>query len=433
MFRSPRFLSDLNGAVRLATDAVLGVTDLVEASHQAVWTALGVPARVPGRTRGLTGHIYAAVRGTTHLVGHGAALAVDAAVEPRDLENPRSSAPTLRAVLNGVVGDYLSATGNPLATPMSLHVRGRPLVCESSPEAEEAPEPFGVPEPFDMPEPFDVPEATSRIALLVHGLCMDERAWDAAAQHEPEGSGYAEALEALGYTPVRVRYNTGRSIAENGRRLARLLSVLYARWPAPVNEIAVVAHSMGGLVIRSALHHADALGCDAALGWRPHLRRVVCLGTPHHGAPLERLGGWVDAMLGLSRFTAPYARIGAVRSAGITDLRWGRVAGRAAPIPLPQDIAWYAIAGTLGDSVDEPPAPSPLDPRSWVETLVGDGLVPVASALGEDSRSDASLDIRASHRQLVTETGHLALLRSPEVTAWLVRWLGPTWGAVSVR
>ncbi|MEL6702678.1 MAG: alpha/beta hydrolase [Bacteroidota bacterium] len=431
MLRSPRFLSDLNGAVRLATDAVLGVTDLVEASHQAVWTVLGVPARVPGRTRGLTGHIYAAVRGTTHLVGHGAALAVDAAAEPSDVENPRLSVPTLRAVLNGVVGDYLSATGNPLATPMSLHVRGRPLVCESSLEAEEAPELFGV------PESFDVPEATSRIALLVHGLCMDERAWDAAAQHEPEGSSHAEALEARGYTPVRVRYNTGRSIAENGRRLARLLSALCARWPAPVDEIAVVAHSMGGLVVRSALHHADALGCDAALGWRPYLRRVVCLGTPHHGAPLERLGGWVDAVLDLSPFTAPYARIGAVRSAGITDLRWGRVAGRVAPIPLPTDIAWYAIAGTLGDSVDEPAAPSPpgdsLGSRSWVETLVGDGLVPVASALGEDSRSDASLDIRASHRQLVTETGHLALLRSPEVTAWLVRWLGPTWGAVSVR
>ncbi|MEM8599230.1 MAG: alpha/beta hydrolase [Bacteroidota bacterium] len=411
----PRLQSDLNGAVRLATDAVLGVTDVVEAAHQAVWTTLGIPAQVPGRTRYLTGRIYAAVRGITCLVGHGVARAVRPATVPRGLGNPRQGTPTLRAVLNGVVGDYLAATANPLATPMSLQVGGRPLVCESTMDAEGA------------PQAFDVPEATSRIVLFVHGLCMDERAWgaDTTAQREPDASSYPEVLVAQGYTPLRVRYNTGLPIADNGRRLAGLLGVLHARWPAPVDEIAVVAHSMGGLVVRSALHHADTLKGGTTMAWRRHLRRIVCLGTPHHGAPLERFGGWVDAMLGRSRFTAPYAMIGAMRSAGITDLRQGRVSDRAEPVALPPDVAWYAIAGALGDGGDQ----EVLRPRSW--SLVGDGLVPVASALGDHRDADLRLSLREHHRHIVSDTGHLALLRSPEVAASLVRWLRPRGDSVN--
>jgi hypothetical protein len=51
----------------------------------------------------------------------------------------------------------------------------------------------------------------------------------------------------------------------------------------------------------------------------------VFLDTPHHGALLERGGNWVNLCLGLSPYTAPFARLCKLRSAGITDLRYGNV------------------------------------------------------------------------------------------------------------
>ena len=87
---------------------------------------------------------------------------------------------------------------------------------------------------------------------------------------------------------------------------------------------------------------------------------MVFLATPHQGSSLERRGHDVDVVLDTVPFAAPFARLGRVRSAEITDLRHGSVldddwqghdpfAGRAAahhPLPLPPDVACYAVAAS---------------------------------------------------------------------------------------
>jgi len=183
----------------------------------------------------------------------------------------------------------------------------------------------------------------------------------------------------------------------------------------------ILAHSMGGLVTRSACHY----GADAGHGWIDRLRKVVFLGTPHHGAPLERGGAWVHTLLGISPYSAPLARLGAIRSAGVTDLRFGSVLdddwlGRdrfesgdcRLAVPLPRDIACYVAAATLGRRMSD------LNDR-----LLGDGLVPVASALGRHAEADKALAIPASRQWIGFGMSHWDLLDRPEVYEQLQRWL----------
>ena len=112
---------------------------------------------------------------------------------------------------------------------------------------------------------------------------------------------------------------------------------------------------MGGLVARSACHY----GAAAGHAWLRHLRTLVFLGTPHHGAPMERGGNWIDLLLGISPYSAPLARLGKIRSAGITDLRYGNLThedwqgrdrfargDRRRFVPLPEGVRCYAIAAT---------------------------------------------------------------------------------------
>eukprot|EP01031_Cornospumella_fuschlensis_P045637 gene45637-55858_t len=191
------------------------------------------------------------------------------------------------AALNGVLGDYLVTTTNPLATPMSLRVAG---------------------------------PATGRVVVLAHGLCMNDLQWTHTTA-TGEVRSHAHALAAVGYTPVYVRYNTGLHTSDNGAALAAELEQLVAHWPVPVTDITVLAHSMGGLVTRSAVQQAGA----ANPAWLQVLKNIVFLGTPHHGAPLERAGNWVDVILGATPYSRPFAKLGQLRSAGITDLRHGHV------------------------------------------------------------------------------------------------------------
>ncbi|MBK9245035.1 MAG: alpha/beta hydrolase [Burkholderiales bacterium] len=393
-------LSDVRGLLKLGSDATVGITDLVEQMHLTIAErALPLGRPRSGRTGGITGAVYRSVRGITRLASWG----LDSSLRASEgLLRPGPSSATREAalaVVNGVWGDHLAATANTLAIPMSFRLQGQPV--ELSAEALSA----------------TLPQPRRRIALLIHGLCMNDLQWQRNGHHHGE-----MLARELGYTSLALHYNSGRHISENGEQLAGMLEQLVACWPVAVDELVIVGHSMGGMVARSACHVAETQD----LSWRRHLGRLVCLGTPHHGALLERGGHLVDSLLETSPYVAPFARLGKARSAGITDLRFGNVrhedwAGRhrhdqrhddRLPTPLPAGVDVYFVAATTAEQ-----------PRGLRHAVIGDGLVTVASAWGEHREKHLVLAVPASHRLLVTKAGHLDLLSRDEVAQALRRWL----------
>jgi pimeloyl-ACP methyl ester carboxylesterase len=382
-------LSDLHGAVRLGVDATAGMTDLVEAMHAAIARPdLGLRGAASARTAGISGLVYRSIRGVTGLTGAG----LDAVLGRPGVEYERTSVEreAVIAALNGVLGDHLATTANPLAIPMRLHHAGRPLTLRTDALSRA------------------VPESGAKLLILAHGLCMNDLQWTR------DGHDHGAMLaDALGYTPLYLHYNTGLSIAENGRNFAELLETLQAQWPTPVDEITLIGHSMGGLLARSACQHAA--GVDHR--WIASLRNLVCMGSPHHGAPLERGGRWIDLVLGATPFASPLARVGKLRSAGITDLSHGATRparSRRRASPLPHGVRCFAIAATTGSRRGD------LKDR-WI----GDGLVPVESALGHHHDPERVIGFPRHRQWIGYGMHHLDLLDHPDVADRLLRWLRP--------
>jgi hypothetical protein len=393
---------EVRGLVKLAEHATAGVTDIVEGVHDAVWRTLGVEGAAPGRTAGITGFVYRSIRAAAQQVGAVSHHLLERLPAGESGEPASRQRAALLAVLNGVLGDHLAASGNPLATPMSLRHRGEVLPLDA---------------PLAMAQPG------GKLLLLLHGLCMNDLQWQVPQDGATVDHGQLLA-DRLGYTPLYLRYNSGRHVSQNGRELALLLEQLIDAWPVPVEEVSVLAHSMGGLVMRSAIDHAHGSGAR----WHGHLRHVVFLGTPHHGSPLERAGNWIDAALGTSRYSAPFGALGRVRSAGITDLRHGFLrdtdwqdrdrfapgGDHRQPLPLPDAVACHAIAATTA-----------ARRHALAERLTGDGLVSLRSALGEHADPRHRLGFPEASTHIVFGTGHMALLHHPEVSNKLLDWMQP--------
>ncbi len=401
----PFHSTDLRGLSRLGTDAVVGVTNLVEAMHHTIASGTGIVGKSPeGGTRGITGLVYRSVRGGARLVGKGldAATALIGSAPPAGASTPEREA--MVAALNGIFGDHLVATDNPLAIPMRFRVAGRPLEL-SGPESLS----------------IQLPAASGKLLVMVHGLCMNDLQW--ARQGHDHG---AMLARELGFTAVHLHYNSGRHVSQNGRDFAVLLDRLVAQWPVPIDQLVIVGHSMGGLVARSACHVAQQSG----MAWPQKLRKLVFLGTPHHGAPLERGGRFVDTLLGVSPYVAPFARLGKARSAGITDLRYGNLQDAdwqapdgkdrrhdqkhddRQPMPLPEGVDAFVVAATSADQQ-----------RALRSTVIGDGLVPLASALGDHRDPALALNVPAQRRLVITSANHWDLLNRSEVADKLREWL----------
>ena len=393
--------ADLRGYSRLAIDATIGLTRLVETMHHNILRTpgpLGKHTQEP--TGGITGLVYRSIQGTTRLVGGG----IDALLgqlTPLLAKKPAASSARREAVLaalNGVLGDHLAASHNPLAIPMRLRRNGHPLVLTAQELAAGIPGPGG------------------KLLLLVHGLCMNDLQW------RRKGHDHGVALaSAGGFTPLYLHYDSGEHVSTNGRAFAAMLEALVQAWPVPVEQLVILGHSMGGLVARSACHYGQLAGH----GWLKHLTRMVFLGTPHHGAPLERGGNWIDAILELSPYTAALARLGKIRSAGVTDLRHGSILdedwqhgdrfarGRKRKlVPLPEGVPCYAAGVVVAKAAG-----------GLSEPLLGDGLVPLRSALGQDQDPGRSLGIPESRQWVGYGMHHLDLLDSPAVCDQLRKWL----------
>jgi pimeloyl-ACP methyl ester carboxylesterase len=397
---SPIRAADLRAYNRMAIDATIAVTDLLENMHHNITRLPGVLGKASEEpARGITGFVYRCVRGVTRSVGHGVDLVLSK-VAPSELPTDAGTQrETLVSALNGLVGDYLAQTGNPLQIRMSLRRDGVPLVLE--------PEPLGE----------AIPDATGKIVVLAHGLCMSDLQWTR------RGHDHGQALRADGgFTPVYLHYNSGLHVSTNGAEFSTLLETLARSWPVPVEQITIMGYSMGGLIARSACEHARREGYS----WLECLREIVFIGTPHYGSPLERNGNRLDALLGASPYTAALSRLGKVRSAGITDLRHANLMDadwqdqdRFKPkthnhdvLPLPEGVRCFAIAGSISKKSG-----------SLGERLAGDGLVPLYSALGMHRNRARNLGLPESRRWVGYRTNHLGLLSSQDAYERIRGWL----------
>ena len=392
-------LSDVLGLGRLAADGAAGVTGLVEEMHMAVLDTPGLAPVAQVLTGGIARLVYRGVGGAFRLTGQGIGAGA-ALVGPGPDNAPASRGREIAlAILNGVVGDHLADTANPLALPMRFRRDGRPLTLESQALAEA------------------FPEASGKLAVLVHGLCVSDLQW--TRQNHDHGAALAHEH---GFTPVYLSYNSGLHISTNGRAFAEALEALVAAWPGEIEDFVIIGHSMGGLVARSACLAAE----EAGHAWREKLRKLVFLGTPHHGAPLERIGNWVDVVIGRTPYAAAFGRLGKLRSAGVTDLRFGAIEdadwrGRdrfacepdpRRPVSLPDGVVCYAIAATAAAS-----------PGDLKDRLLGDGLVPVTSALGRHTEPARDLNFAPDRQWVACETGHLDLLSRRDVYERMAGWL----------
>ena len=388
-------LSDLAGFNRLATDVTAELTDLAEALHNTIARSPGIfGTAMQEHSSAIAALVYENVRSVARLAGN-TTDAILAQLVPILDERSSQEREAVLAALNGIVGDYLAATRNPLAIPMRLRRNGRPLTLEKKSLLS------AIPPPRD------------KLLVLVHGLCMNDLQWTR------KGRDLGTALSRdLGYTPIHLHYNSGLHTSTNGRAFATLIEALLKQWPEPLKEFGILAHSMGGLVSRSAYYY----GMAAGQAWPQHLRKLVFLGTPHHGALLERVGNWVHLCLGLSPYTAPFARLANLRSAGITDLRYGNVLDEdwqgldrfehsgdlRHPVPLPEGVRCYAIAANVGKKGGD---------------LFGDGMVPVSSALGRHEDPKLTLSFALSRQWVGYGMNHWEMLRQPAVYAQIRRWM----------
>jgi pimeloyl-ACP methyl ester carboxylesterase len=391
---------DIYGAARLAVDATVGIVDLVEDMHHTIAARAGIFSAAPsGRTSGITGLVYRTIRGAARLTGTGIDTAWDTLAPEFAAAAPDRERDAVIAALNGVCGDHLAATGNKLAIPMQLRAGRQALGLDATSLRD------------------SIKNPSSHLIVLVHGLCLTDAQWCR------RGHDHGQALARdLGASTIYLHYNTGCHISENGAEFAPMLDALVTNWPVSVEQLTIIGHSMGGLVARSACLTAETTGAR----WPSLLRTMIFLGTPHHGAPPERGGMLIDKTLGLSPYIAPFARLGKARSAGITDLRFGNVQqidwqirdrhsqhhDDRAPAPLPNTARAFAVAATLGDTTDGLSA-----------TVLGDGLVPIASALGEHPFRARTLGIPHHHKYLALNANHFDLLNRNDVYQQLRAWL----------
>jgi pimeloyl-ACP methyl ester carboxylesterase len=392
---------------QLAGDAAGGLTSQIQQMHQGiagrVWRWVG-PAARPVRVvhDQIAERGYAAARELTRGIVSGGIGALGA-TQPREapsLERTVGGRAVVGA-LNGMWGDTLVRRHNDLALSMTLRAGGRDVVLT----------PSGLRAAY--------PDATSRLVVFVHGLCETDDAWMLGGErHVP----YGYRLQAeLGYTPLYVRYNTGLHISENGRLLAELLDQLTENWPTEVHEVAMVGHSMGGLVGRSACHYSN--GCV----WCSKVRHVFTLGSPHLGAPLEQAANAASYVLGqLPETRALLANPLNLRSVGIKDLRYGYLTDEcwdgqncdsflrntSREVPFLPTASHYFVCATLS-----------REPGTLSARIIGDLLVLQPSAWSH--QRGQRLRFPVEHYSHFGRINHFELLNHPAIYKQMRRSMAP--------
>lgn len=380
------------------------VVGTVRDVHRAVASrAFGATRMVGGRLPesvhdAVATSLYGAASGVLR-IGSASVRALGARGVGAPVEQSRLGRSVVAAV-NGLIGDELRMLDDPQAIVMAVRVDGADLPLTR----------------WQVGDAFR--GAGGHLVVFLHGLCENDESWQLAERQR--GTTYARRLvEDTDATPVMVRYNTGLHVSENGKHLDALIGQLVQSWPTRVTRITLVGHSMGGLVARSATNHATAEGST----WQHLVRDVVCLGTPHGGANLEKVAHLGSRALRFWPESRPFSTILDTRSAGIVDLRHGYISAdewegqdltarwgldRIAAAPLPH-AEYHFVASTLGASQKHP-----------LSSVLGDLLVHFSSATGV-GRSGPIVD--GARFEYVPSAHHFALLNHPSIADWLVRWI----------
>jgi pimeloyl-ACP methyl ester carboxylesterase len=297
--------------------------------------------------------------------------------------------------VNGVCGDYLLQQHNPIGLPMVI---------------------------YDHYGEVQKGELTGHIVLFIHGLCMNHLDWSSMSY-----GGIGEKLLAQrdNNTMLYLNYNTGRRISANGRSLSNTLEDLVRRNPG-ISRISLIGHSMGGLVARSALFY----GKLQVYSWLDITENLVCLGSPHHGAALERFGFNLQQKLGRFPIVKIIGHIGNIRSNGILDLRHGSIRDddwehnsmrlgflddNRRPAPLPSHVQTYLVAASV-----ESKKKNKTDRQ-----IFGDYLVSIPSALGEHPNSRFHLKVPESHKAIFYGLNHFNIHRNSSVAEQIAMWFYP--------
>jgi len=340
---------------------------------------------------------YRAVRGIGTVAGNAVTEMLPAASggsnRPPIGSSGRSS--HVQAVLNAAIGDRLSNELGPLAIRMSLRSGGRDI-------------------PADRVTLRKVARApTSKIAVFLHGLGETDDSW--RLNSGPGGRTYGTRLsDEFGYTALYIRYNTGRHISHNGQDLSQLLSDLVIAWPVKVEELLLIGHSMGGLVIRSACHY----GHESPAEWVPLVRHVFLLGCPHLGVPLARWTHYTARVVAKGRDMLPFAPLFTSRSAGVDDLRFGYLLDEdwadcdtatctedhRHDVPLLETANHYTVSATITRTPGNP-----------LGDLIGDLLVQPASAHGRHRRRRQQIPFEFGNHDTFGGRHHFHLLNDPGV------------------
>lgn len=340
------------------------------------WTS-SASQRPHGR---ISSAVYSGLGGGLRATSRGLRAADRRGVGARLESTPRGR--FVSSAVNGIIGDRLAEQHPDLAIEMAVRRHGEdvPLDRDSLVAA--------------------FPEATPDLVVFLHGLSETEDHWN--RRRDETGGSYGERLAGdTSWTPIYLRANTGLPLAENGVALASLLGDLVQGWPTDVRRIALVGHSMGGLIMRAAC----AVVTEPESSWNTLVTDIVTLGSPHLGAPIERGLALGSKALGVLPESAPFGRILEYRSVGILDLR----RGLAPDVQNLPNARYHLVAATLASSRRHP-----------VSEVLGDMLVRYPSATGRPRRGP---EMFPGADVLHIKGGHFDLLNHPQVYDALRSWL----------
>lgn len=251
--------------------------------------------------------------------------------------------------------------------------------------------------------------ASKATVVLVHGLDDPGMVWMNLAPH----------LLREGFSVWILTYPNDQPVDASARFF---LAHLQASELAKAKAIAIVAHSMGGLVSREMLTDPElAYGAKVNGGELPRVEQLIMVGTPNHGSQMVRLRGFTefrDHLVYLLRDDYHWLMgiVDGTGEAGIDLLPGSEFLHRLNRRPHPANVRMLVVAGMMSPKTkkeilalargleEKLPAAARDAAHKLTEGLIamteqiGDGLVAVDSA-----RLDGVplITVQGTHRSMI--------------------------------